>query len=318
VTSNPTIFAHAIEGQATYDEQFAALVDRMPVEDAYWELVISDIEAALNVLAPVHAESNGEDGFVSIEVAPALARDTEGTLDAARHLHDRIGRSNLFVKVPATAEGVPAIRQLIGEGRSINITLIFGLERYEDVMEAYLGGLEDLAASGETDLSTVASVASFFVSRVDTEVDRRLSAVGPEHQEVASKLRGTAAVAQAQLAYARFTEVFSGPRWKALAARGARPQRPLWASTSTKNPEYPDLLYVASLIGPHTVNTMPEQTIEAFEDHGTIERTVDADLDGARAVLDKLSEVGIDLADVSRVLEDEGVASFSKSFDELL
>jgi transaldolase len=317
VTSNPTIFAKAIEGQDTYDDQFGSLVERMTVDDAYWELVISDIEDALDVLEPVHQESDGHDGFVSLEVAPALARDTAGTLDAARHLHDRIDRRNLLVKVPATAEGVPALRQLFAEGRSINVTLIFGIERYEQVMEAYLAGLEELAAAGTADLSSVASVASFFVSRVDTEVDRRLEAAASRDPALAD-LRGRAAVAQAKLAYARFREVFSGPRWEALAARGARVQRPLWASTSTKNPAYPDLLYVDTLIGPDTVNTMPDPTIEAFLDHGTVARTVDQGLDEARAVLDRLAEAGIDLAEVSAVLEEEGVASFAKSFDELL
>jgi transaldolase len=259
----------------------------------------------------VHDESDGVDGFVSLEVAPSLARDTAGTVAAARDLHDRIAEPNLFVKVPATAEGVAAIQQLIGEGRSINVTLIFGIDRYADVIEAYLSGLE----AYDGDLSTVASVASFFVSRVDTEVDRRLDAIGSVE---ALGLRGKTAVAQAQTAYRLFQERFSGPRWEALAARGARVQRPLWASTSTKNPAYVDTLYVDTLIGPDTVNTMPEATLEAFEDHGRLERTVDADYAAADAVLAAVERVGIDLAAVSALLEDQGVATFAKSFDELV
>ncbi|MET0913422.1 MAG: transaldolase, partial [Acidimicrobiales bacterium] len=228
LTSNPTIFQKAIEGSAEYDEQFRTLaLDDRPVLDDYWALVLQDIRSALEVFAPLHHSSQGADGFVSVEVAPDLAHDTEGTVEAARRLHDTIEQPNLFVKIPATAEGVPAIRQMISEGRSINVTLIFSLERYAEVMEAYLSGLE----AYEGDLSRVASVASFFISRVDTEVDRRLEAIGsPE----ALALRGQAAVAQGKLAYQQFRATFSGPRWEALGARGARVQRPLWASTSTK------------------------------------------------------------------------------------
>ena len=312
VTSNPTIFQKAIAGQADYDDQFRALVEHHEsVDDAYWDLVIDDVTHALDVLRPVYDDSGGGDGFVSIELDPGLARDTEGSVEAARRLHQRIDRPNLFVKIPATAEGVPAIRAMIAEGRSINITLIFSVERYAEVIEAYLGGLEEC----QGDLSGVHSVASIFVSRVDTEVDRRLEAVGSDQ---ALALRGNAAVAQAKLAYELFRERFSGPRWEALAARGAHLQRPLWASTSTKNPAYPDTLYVDTLIGPDTVNTMPDSTIAAFEDHGTVARTVDRDVEGAHRLWDQLAEVGVDTADVSRVLEEEGVATFSKSFDELL
>ncbi len=326
VTSNPTIFAKAIEATDVYDEQFRALMRSMSVDDAYWEMVIADIHDALDVLAPVHESSGGADGFVSLEVAPALARDTAGSIAAARALHERIDRPNLLVKIPGTAEGVPAIRQLLSEGRSVNVTLIFSLARYDDVMEAYLSGLEAYAAGGAADLSKVHSVASFFVSRVDTEVDRRLDALGAGGAAAADgtadpevlALRGRAAVAQAQIAYEHFTTAFSGPRWEALAAKGARVQRPLWASTSTKNPSYPDLLYVDSLVGPDTVNTMPEQTLEAFVDHGTIARTVDADLARAHQALEDLARVGIDMADVGATLEDQGVSSFAKSFDELL
>jgi transaldolase len=323
ITSNPTIFAKAIESEPDYDEQFAGLLATKSVEESYWELAITDITDALAMLAPVYEESSGADGFVSLEVAPALAHDTPGTIESARSLHERIDKPNLFVKIPGTKEGVAAIRTMIAEGRSINVTLLFSLERYSEVVEAYIGGLEEYSAKGATDLSLVASVASFFVSRVDTEVDRRLEtlATATPDSDLAAKLRaslGTAAVAQAREAYRIFKERFAGPRWEALEHKGARVQRLLWASTSTKNPAYPDLMYVDQLIGPDTVNTMPDQTIEAFLDHGTIARTVDADPDESTRTLKDLGDLGIDLADVARVLEDEGVASFSKSFDELL
>ena len=311
ITSNPTIFQKAIEGSAEYDDQLRGLAAKGSVEDAYWAMAVSDIEAALAILRPVHDSSDGVDGFVSLEVAPDLAHDEAGTVASARDLHDRIAEPNLYVKVPATVEGAAAIRTLVGEGRNINVTLIFGLDRYEEIMEAYLAGLE----AYQGDLSQVHSVASFFVSRVDTEVDRRLEAIGSDE---ALALRGKAALSQAQLAYGRFLERFSGPRWEALAARGARVQRPLWASTSTKNPDYPDTLYVDTLIGPDTVNTMPEATLDAFEDHGTLVRTVDADLAGAAAALAAIEAVGVDMDDVSRTLEEQGVASFAKSFDELM
>ena len=271
ITSNPTIFQKAISGGKDYDDQFGELIaGGSSIDDAYWSLVTADIEDALRILRPVHDASGGVDGYVSVEVAPDLARDRDGTVASARELHARIDEPNLFVKVPATAEGVEAIRTLIGEGHSINVTLIFGLDRYEEVMEAYIAGLE----AYDGDLSTITSVASFFVSRVDTEVDQRLEAIGTD---TALALRGKAAVAQAQVAYSRFLATFSGPRWQALAERGAKVQRPLWASTSTKNPAYVDTLYVDMLIGPDTVNTMPEDTLDAFEDHGTLARTVDAD-----------------------------------------
>ncbi len=312
ITSNPTIFQKAMAGSAEYDDQFGDLVGGgASASDLYWTMAIADIEAALRILRPVHDESGGVDGFVSLEVAPELARDAAGTVASARDLHDRIAEPNLYVKVPATAEGVEAIRTLIGEGRSINVTLIFGLDRYAEVMEAYVAGLE----AYDGDLAGVRSVASFFVSRVDTEVDQRLEAIGtPE----ALALRGRAAVAQAQAAYGRFLATFSGPRWEALAARGAHVQRPLWASTSTKNDAYPDTLYIDTLIGPDTVNTMPEATLEAFEDHGTLARTVDADVSAAEATLAAIEAVGVDMDDVGRVLEDQGVATFAKSFDELI
>jgi transaldolase len=315
ITSNPSIFQKAIEGATDYDEQFGSLMSGgSNVTDAYWDLVTTDIRKALQILRPVHDASDGLDGYVSVEVSPALARDTAGTLDAARHLHTLIAEPNLYVKIPGTREGVPAIQQMIAEGHSINITLLFSVERYAEVIEAYLAGLEAFVAAGG-DPAPVSSVASFFVSRVDTEVDQRLTAIGsPE----ALALRGKAAVANARVAYELFLDRFSGPRWEALAAKGARVQRPLWASTSTKNAAYPDTLYIDDLIGPDTVNTIPDATIEQFEDHGTVARTIDTDLPGAHAVLDAVRDVGVDLDDVGRVLEDEGVAAFSKSFDELL
>ena len=312
LTSNPSIFANAISDGTAYDEHFADLVGGgSSVVDAYWDLVAHDIEGALDLLRPVYDASAGTDGFVSVEVAPDLARDSAGTEAMARELHQRIDEPNLYVKIPGTAEGLEPIRAMIAEGRSINVTLIFSLDRYAEVMEAYLAGLE--AADG--DLSTIASVASFFISRVDTEVDRRLDAIGtPE----ALALKGQTAVAQGRVAYQRFLDTFRGPRWEALEARGARVQRPLWASTSTKDPAYPDTLYVDELIGPHTVNTMPESTLEAFLDHGQVERRIDADPAAAQSVLDAVTAVGVDLDDVGRVLEDQGVAAFAKSFDELI
>ncbi len=321
ITSNPTIFAHAMSGQDTYDDQFRALMKDHTVEQAYWEMATTDINEALALLRPLYDDSDHEDGFVSLEVSPSLAHDTEGTVRAAREFHESIARPNLLVKVPATKEGVPAIQTLIGEGRSINVTLIFGLDRYGEVMEAYLRGLEELVAAGrEEQLPHVASVASFFVSRVDTEVDRLLEGLagGEKGDPAILGLRGTAAVAQAQTAYQHFHQTFAGERWEALRDKGARVQRPLWASTSTKNPRYSDLLYVDNLIGPATVNTMPEGTLRAFEDHGTLHRTVDADPDAAAAALDRLRQAGIEMRDVEQTLEDEGVHSFAKSFDELL
>ena len=311
VTSNPTIFQKAIAGGSAYDEQFKSLVTVHTVEDAYWGMVIKDIGDALTILRPVYDSSGGTDGFVSVEVAPSLAYDTEGTTKAARHLDERIAQPNLMVKIPGTKEGLPAIRQMIAEGRNINVTLIFSLQRYADVIEAYLAGLE----AHDGDLSKIASVASFFISRVDTEVDRRLEQIGTEK---ALSLRGNAAVANAVMAYQLFIERFSGDRWNALAERGAAVQRPLWASTSTKNPAYDDLLYVNSLIGPNTVNTLPDPTVEAFADHGIVSRTIDDGVDAAKAVLEEIADVGVDMDDVTRVLEEEGVASFSKSFDELM
>jgi len=314
VTSNPTIFQKAIAASADYDEQFAEATRRLSVEDAYWELVLDDIRHACDVLRPVYDASGGGDGYVSIEVSPAVARDTEGTIRDARSLWQRVERPNVMVKIPGTREGLPAIRTAIAEGININVTLIFGLARYAEVIDAYQGGLDEFVAGGGQ-AAAVHSVASFFVSRVDVEVDRRLRAIGTD---AALALLGTAAVNQAKLAYRLFSEHFSGPLWAASEGHGAHRQRPLWASTSTKDPSYPDLLYVDSLIGPDSVNTMPDATIAAFLDHGTVDRTVDDDLEAAQAGWDALAEVGIDVDDVATTLEEEGVASFSKSFDELL
>jgi transaldolase len=314
VTANPTIFAKAIVGSAHYDEQFSVLTAAgWSLEDAYWQLVVDDITAALAVLRPVY-DAGGRDGFVSVEVDAELARDTEATVVAARALHKRIAAPNLFVKIPATAEGVPAIRTMIAEGRSINVTLIFSLTRYEQVVEAYLSGLEALVERGG-DPSRVRGVASFFVSRVDTEVDRRLETAGSAQ---ASALRGQAAIAQAKLAYRLFRERFTGERWRRLAALGAVPQRPLWASTSTKNPACPDTRYVDHLIGPDTVNTMPEATIAAFTDHGTPARTIDTEVDEAEGVMRRLAAAGIDMDDVGLALEEQGVAGFHTSYQQVL
>jgi transaldolase len=312
VTSNPTIFAKAISASHDYEGQFKSLIEvETNITEAYWKMVIDDIRGALAVLRRIYDDSRGGDGFVSVELAPALAQDTAGSIAAARGLHERVDAPNLFVKIPATPQGVPAIHQMIAEGRNINITLIFSLERYDEVIEAYLSGLETYGG----DLRSVHSVASFFVSRVDTEVDRRLEEIGTAD---ALALRGRAAVAQAKAAYQLFRRRFSGPRWDALAARGARLQRPLWASTSTKNPAYPDTLYVDRLIGPDAINTLPEATITAFEDHGTVARTIDEGANDAERLLERLETIGVSMTDVGRTLEEEGAATFTKSFDDLV
>jgi transaldolase len=316
LTSNPTIFQKAIQGSADYDEQFRELVrGGGSTLDHYWAMVLRDINGALTQFDPLYHHSFAGDGYVSVEVDPGLAHDGPGTEVAARELHRTIDRPNLMVKIPGTEAGIPAIRRMIAEGRNINVTLLFSVDRYQQVMDAYIDGLEEYAASTDADLAHVASVASFFISRVDSEVDARLDAIGsPE----ALALRGKAAIAQAKLAYRAFQRTFSGPRWEALAADGAVPQRPLWASTSTKNPAYPDTLYVDTLIGPNSVNTLPDATIEAFADHGTLARTIDVDVDEAARQWDAIIAAGVDLDDVAAKLERDGVASFQKSFDELL
>jgi transaldolase len=311
VTSNPTIFAKALEATDEYDAQVARLSDETP-DDAFVELASRDIADVAELLAPTFADSGGADGLVSFEVPPTLAHDTDATVAAGRSISKRFALPNLLVKVPATAAGLPAITALLADGVSVNVTLIFGLERYLEVIDAFLAGLEQAAAAGRA-LRSISSVASFFVSRVDTEVDARLDALGAP-----AELRGRAAVAQAQVAYARFTERFAAPRFRALADQGARVQRPLWASTSTKNPAYDDLLYVDTLIGPDTVNTMPDATIEAFRDHGTVARTIDADPDAARRTLEAVEAAGVSMQDVAATLEDKGVASFADSYADLL
>jgi transaldolase len=315
VTSNPTIFQKALATGDWYDDQLREIGDRY--DDPlliFRDLAVKDIQDACDLMRPVYDARQGEDGFVSLEVDPRLAYDTDTTRERAHLLHEVVARPNLFVKIPATKAGLPAIEDSIAAGKSINITLIFSLERYAEVVEAYIRGLERLVESGG-DLRPVASVASFFVSRVDTEADKRLDAIGTEK---ALALRGKLAIANARLAYQHYKEAFSGERWERLAAKGASKQRCLWASTSTKNPDYRDVLYVEELIGPDTVNTMPVETIEAFQDHGFVSHTLEKDIDGARQLLDDLRGVGVHYADVVRVLEEEGVQKFIESFEDLL
>jgi transaldolase len=310
VTSNPTILDKAIGAGDGYDEQLAECARAgLSIEDTYWAVVLDDIVAATDILRPVFDAQRGGDGFVSVEVAPTLAHDTAGTIAAAKSLHGRVDRPNVMIKIPATLEGIPAIEETIAAGITVNVTLIFSLARHDAVIDAYLNGLERLAASGG-DLSTVASVASFFVSRVDTETDRRL----PEE----SPLRGQAAVANAKLAYEIYLELFKSERFKKLEAAGARVQRCLWASTSTKNPEYSDVLYVDELVGPDTVNTIPRKTLDAYADHGNPAPRLTEGLDGARALMNQLDEVGVKMQRVTDELIDEGVKSFADAFDKLL
>jgi transaldolase len=313
VTSNPTIFQKAISAGDAYDEQLReVLQEETDPKEIFLRLAERDIENALDLLRPVWDGGGGRDGYVSMEVDPNLAYDTSGTIDEAQRLHEMIDRPNLFVKIPATEPGLPAIEEMISRGRPINVTLIFSLQRYSEVAEAYIRGLERLVESGG-DPGKVASVASFFVSRVDTEADRRLDELGG-HDE----LKGKLAVANAKLAYQRYKEIFSGDRWQAVEAKGATPQRCLWASTSTKNPEYRDVMYVEELIGPDTVNTMPEETIEAFQDHGEVAPTLEQGIDKAKRVFEELERAGVDYDDVTATLEREGVEKFSDSFSELL
>lgn len=317
VTSNPTIFASAVARGSDYDRRLRALSDDgVSDQEAVVALITADIQDACDVLRPVWEWSEGGDGFVSVEVSPLVAHDVEATVAEAREWVKHIDRSNLLVKVPATGPGVEAIRQLISEGISINVTLIFSLQRYAEVIGAYQRGLAEYAASGGR-LKGVASVASFFVSRVDTEVDKRLEAM--DH-ETALALRGKAAIANALAAYAVFLEHFRSDTWQQLAAEGARLQRPLWASTSTKNPTYSDTMYVENLVAPHTVNTMPLETIDAYQDHGQyLPQPFGAlEIEAAHETLKELEAVGIDIDDVTAVLEREGVDKFSKSWNELL
>jgi transaldolase len=313
VTSNPTIFQKAISQGEDYDDQLRELLARTDdVREIFFQLAEDDVRDACDVLRPVWDRTHGGDGYVSIEVDPWLAQDTAGTFAQAMDLHEAVDRPNAFVKIPATLAGLPAIEDCIAKGRSINITLIFSLDRYDAVVEAYLRGLERLIANGG-DPSKVASVASFFVSRVDTETDRRLEELGNK------TLQGKLGIANARIAYRHFQEAFTGSRWEALAGAGASKQKPLWASTSTKNPAYRDVMYVEELIGPDTVNTMPPETVEAFQDHGEVRGdTILEGVDEAERLLEELRAAGVDYDEVVETLEDEGVRKFTDSFDELL
>jgi transaldolase len=316
VTSNPTIFQKAISQGSAYDEQLKELLasGETDAKEILYQLISRDVDNATDLLRKVWDEGEGLDGYVSWEVDPTLAYDAEASYDEAQRLHKWIDKPNLYVKIPATRPGVAAIEDMVAAGKNINVTLIFSLERYKEVVEAYLRGLERLVAGGG-DPSKVHSVASFFVSRVDTEADKRLDAIGSKE---ALALRGKLAVANAKLAYQHYLESFSGPRWEFLEGKGATKQRCLWASTSTKNPEYRDVLYVEELIGPETVNTMPEETIQAFQDHGEVRDTLTKGIDEARQLFDDLARVGVDYDDVVLTLEEEGVQKFADSFAELL
>jgi transaldolase len=310
VTTNPTIFAAAIHGSDLYNQQLHELAVRsVSVEEALRTITATDVRAACDLLRPV-ADRQPGDGRVSLEVAPGLAHDTDATEAEAAHLWWLVDRPNLFIKIPATEAGLPAITDTIAKGISVNVTLIFSLERYRAVMEAFLAGLEKRAENGGS-LDGIASVASFFVSRVDTEIDKRLDKAGAD-----ASLKGKAGVANAQLAYQAYEEVFSSDRWKALEAKGAAPQRPLWASTGVKNPDYSDTLYISELIAPGIVNTMPEKTMMAYADHGAPGTPVQKSYDEAAAVMQSISDAGVDLDDVFKVLEDEGVKKFAASWAE--
>src|SRR3989440_110698 len=320
VTANPTIFARALESSDAYADEIARRLEaRHEPESIVWDLLIEDVQAAADVFRPVYDREHGGDGFVSIEVSPEIAGDTQRTIAAARDLQRRVARPNVMVKIPATPAGLPAIQTMIAEGANINVTLIFGIERYVKVVEAFLAGLEELRVRGG-DLSHVHSVASFFVSRVDSKVDEQLTKkieqakTGRRHR--LESLLGRGAISNSKLAYVMFGQLHAGQRWDELRSAGASVQRPLWASTSTKNPRYRDTMYVEELIGPATVNTMPVATFEAFRDHGRVELTLQQDIDGARRVLDELAMNGIDMAAITQELEDEGVAAFAKSFRE--
>ena len=316
VTSNPTIFQQAISSSRAYDDDLRLLAeDGKDAKAIFEELAVADIQAAADILRPVYDAANRSDGFVSIEVAPDLAFDVQATIAEARRLHAAVDRPNVLIKVPATQPGLEAIRRLIADGININVTLIFALDRYAGVMDAFLSGLEDRRSQGKA-IDHIASVASFFVSRVDSNVDSRLDKLDRGQQSAA--LKGQIAVANAKMAYRQFQQVFSGPRWTALHDAGAQVQRPLWASTSTKNPAYPELLYVETLVGPHTVNTMPPATLTAFRYHGVVRRTVDQDVDLAEQALEAVEALGISMQEVTSELEKEGVQKFIDSYEQLL
>lgn len=322
VTSNPSIFMKAITQSSDYDAGLAPLAQAgRSAEEIFWQLAVEDIQAAADLFRPLYDETDGGDGYVSLEVDPRLAHDTAGTLAEAKQLWQRVDRPNLLIKIPATIAGLPAITGAIAEGINVNVTLIFALERYLAVMDAYLTGLEQRVAAG-LPVERIASVASFFVSRVDTKVDGRLAALvdgGGPHAETARSLLGKAAIANARLAYAQYQKVFGSARFQALAAHGARVQRPLWASTSTKNPAYRDVIYVEELVGPDTVNTMPPQTVTAFLDHGEVRPgSLLEDVAGAERTLESLEALGISMRDVTETLEVEGVQSFADAYTALL
>jgi len=315
VTSNPTIFQKAISSGDAYDDQLRELLEEhCEGPEAFFKLAERDISDACDLLRPVWEATGGRDGYVSIEVDPNLAYETKASYDQAKELHESIDRPNLFVKIPGTEPGLQAIEDSIAEGRSINVTLIFSLQRYDEVAKAYIRGIERLLEAGG-DPSRAASVASFFVSRVDTEADKRLEEVGTNE---ARSLRGKLAIANAKLAYRRYRELFSSDHWRELELKGATRQRCLWASTSVKNPDYRDTMYVEELIGPETVDTMPEETIQAFQDHGEVALTLEQDVDEAQSVLERVAQAGVDYDEVVRGLEEEGVQKFKDSFTELL
>lgn len=313
MTSNPTIFEKALAEGTAYDDQLRAAPPGLQGWQLFELVETEDVRAACDIFANIYNSTDGKDGFVSIEVSPGVSHDADKTVEEARRLWQTVNRPNVMVKVPGTEEGSKAVYRLLSEGINVNITLLFAVEAYERVADAYISALEDRARKGEP-IDRMASVASFFVSRVDTEVDKRLEAIGGE----ATRLAGKAAIANAKMAYQLFQKKFSGPRWEALASKGARVQRPLWASTSAKNPAYRDVVYVEQLIGPDTVNTMPPKTIDAFRDHGIVARTVDANVDEARAELDALQRVQVDMKDVTDTLLREGIESFEKSFQALI
>ncbi len=324
VTSNPSIFEKAIAAGSDYDEQLGRLAgDGADAATIFEKLAVADIRGACDLFRPIYDASDGADGFVSIEVSPDLARDADGTRAQVRHLWEAVNRPNLMIKIPGTIEGAPVVGEMLAEGININITLLFSIEAYERVAIAYLEALEKRSNDLAKPIDHVASVASFFVSRVDTAVDKLLDAKIAAASDAATKaqlesLKGKAAVANAQLAYASFKEIFNSERFEKLKAHGARPQRPLWASTGTKNPAYSDVLYVTTLIGPHTVNTMPGKTIQAFLDHGEVRRTVDEDVEAARRVMSDIEAAGIDFAAVTDQLENDGIDLFITAYNNLL
>ena len=323
MTSNPAIFEKAIADSSLYDDMLKSLASRADLDTTsrFEQLAIRDIQDAADTLRPVYDESKFRDGYVSLEVSPYLARKTQETIDEARRLWKTVKRDNVMIKVPGTAEGIPAIRQLIGEGININVTLLFAQEVYEKVAEQYLSGLEDLAARGGK-LNKMAGVASFFISRIDTLIDslltERLKNADASQEALLKSLLGKVAIANGKLTYQAYQRIFSGPRWQALAAKGAQTQRVLWASTSTKNPHYRDVIYVEELIGPDTVNTMPPATIDAFRDHGRLRNALTEDVAGAAKVMQDLARAGISMKEVTDKLTDDGVKLFADAFDKLL